>query len=202
MAEQYLGLHINYLGLNLTQCNEEYLNKDFYYYIRKMAEKDNIFSSKIKYDGLIDFKEFYKFCYQWLSEEAGLNLIEGKYAEKISGDAKGIDVEWKGMRKVTDYFMFQVDIKFKVLNLTNVEITQDGKKLKMNKGSVEVGIKGTLVRDYEGKFEKTSSQKFMRSIYEKWVIHSRIQEYEGKLVGDCNEFLSQAKAFLDLEGKR
>ena len=62
-------------------------------------------------------------------------------------------------------------------------------------------IKGTLVKDYEGKFEKTSTQKFMRSIYEKWVIHSRVKEYEDKLMNDCNEFLAQAKAFLDLEGK-
>jgi hypothetical protein len=166
-----------------------------------MAEKDKIFSSKVKYDGVMDFKEFYKFCYQWLTEETGLDVIENKYAEKITGDSKGIKVEWTGTRKITDYFKFQVEVKFEVLNLTNVEISQDGKKLKMNKGSVEISIKGTLVRDYEGKFERTSTQKFMRSIYEKWVIYSRIKEYEGKLIEDCNEFLSQAKAFLDLEGK-
>ncbi len=166
-----------------------------------MAEKDKIFSSKVKYDGLIDFKEFYKFCYQWLTEETGLDVVETKYAEKISGDSKGIKVEWSGSRKVTDYFKFQVDVKFEVLNLINVEVTHEGKKIKMNKGGVEVSIKGTLVKDYEGKFEKTASQKFMRSIYEKWVIYSRIKEYEDKLMGDCNEFLSQAKAFLDLEGK-
>ena len=167
-----------------------------------MAEKDKIFSSKISYDGILDFKSFYKFCYQWLAEEAGFDMVENKYAEKISGDAKNIKVEWSGGRKVTDYFKFQVDVKFEVLGLTNVEITKDNKKIKMNKGSIEVAIKGTLVRDYEGKFEKTSTQKFMRGIYEKWVIVSRIKEYEGKLVSDCNEFLGQAKAFLDLEGKK
>lgn len=167
-----------------------------------MAEKDQIFSSKISYEGLLDFKQFYKFCYQWLTEEAGLNVNENKYAEKISGDAKNIKVEWNGSRKVTDYFKFEVKVGFEVLNLTNVEITKDNKKIKMNKGSIEVSIKGTLVRDYDGKFEKTPTQKFMRGIYEKWVIVSRIKEYEGKLVSDCNEFLGQAKAFLDLEGKK
>ncbi|MGY4884744.1 MAG: hypothetical protein ACP5NZ_04170 [Nanobdellota archaeon] len=166
-----------------------------------MAEKEKIFSSKVKYEGILDFKEFYKFCYRWLTEETELDVIENKYGEKISGDAKGIKVEWEGTRKVTDYFKFQVVVKFEVLNLTNVEITQEGRKVKMNKGIVEVSIKGSLIRDYEGKFEKTASQKFMRSIYEKWVIYSRIKEYEAKLVDDCNEFLSQAKAFLDLEGK-
>jgi hypothetical protein len=167
-----------------------------------MAEKDKIFSSKIKYDGILDFKDFYKFCYQWLTEEAGLDVIENKYAEKISGDSKNIKVEWGGSRKVTDYFKFGVDVRFEVLNLTTVEIQKDGRKIKTNKGSIEISIKGTLIRDYEGKFEKTSTQKFMRGIYEKWVIYSRIKEYEGKLVGDCDEFLSQAKAFLDLEARK
>ena len=163
-----------------------------------MVEKDKIFSSKVKYEGVMDFKEFYKFCYQWLVEEAGLDVVENKYAEKISGDSKNIKVEWAGTKKVTDYFKFQIEVKFEILNLTTVEIS----KSKMNKGSVEVSVKGNLLRDYEGKFEKTASQKFMRSIYEKWVIYSRIKEYEGKLIDDCNEFLAQAKAFLDLEGKR
>jgi hypothetical protein len=163
-----------------------------------MVEKDKIFSSKVKCDGIMDFKEFYKFCYQWLSEEAELDVVENKYVEKISGDSKNIDVEWGCSRKVTDYFKFGVTVKFKVLNLTTVEVA----KAKMNKGSVEVSVTGNLLRDYEGKFEKTASQKFMRSIYEKWVIYSRIKEYEGKLIDDCNEFLAQAKAFLDLEGKR
>jgi len=167
-----------------------------------MAEKDKIFSSKIKSEGLMDFKDFYKFCYQWLSEETGLNIIEDKYAEKISGDAKNIDVKWTGSRKITDYFKFEVEIEFKVINLTNVEVPREGRKVKMNQGIVEVKVKGILVRDYEGKFERNSIQKFLRGIYEKWVITSRIDEYEEKLISDCNEFLDQAKAFLDLEGKR
>ncbi len=167
-----------------------------------MAEKNDIFSSKIKHDGIFSFKDFYKFCYDWLTEEAGLKVSEEKYVEKLGGDSKNIDVEWVGKKDVTDYFKFEISVTFKIVGLTNVEINQAGKKIKTNKGSVEVKIKGTLVKDYEGKFEKTAFQKFMRSIYEKWIIHARISEYEDKLAGDCDEFLNQAKAYLDLEGKK
>ncbi len=167
-----------------------------------MAEKEQVFSSKIKYDGLLDFSEFYKFCYQWLTEERGFDLAETAYKEKIKGDSKEIDIEWKGSSKVTDYFKFEIKVEFQVLGLKDVEIVKEGAKIKMNKGGVGIKIKGTLIRDYQGKFEINASKKFMRSIYEKWVIPSRIEEYEGKLVGICDEFLSQAKAFLDLSGKR
>lgn len=166
-----------------------------------MAEKDTIFSSKIKYNGVFSFQNFYKFCYDWLSEETNLNLSENKYTEKISGDSKNIDVEWEGTRKVTDYFKFEVKVMMKIIGLTNVEINQGGAKIKTNKGSIEVSVKGTLIRDYQGKFEKTAAQKFMRSVYERWVITARIEQFEDKLIGNCDEFLAQAKAYLDLEGK-
>jgi hypothetical protein len=167
-----------------------------------MAEKDKLFSSKIKYGGVVNFADFYKFCFDWLKDETGVEMGEDKYSEKLSGDSKNIDVEWSGSKKLTDYFKMEVKVTFKVIGLTNVEITQNGKKVKTNKGSIEIGIKGTLVRDYQGKFEKTATQKMMRGIYEKMVIPSRISEYEGKIMGDCDEFLSQAKAYLDLEGKK
>jgi len=167
-----------------------------------MAEKDKLFSSKIKYNGVVNFADFYKFCYEWLRDETGLLLSEDKYAEKIIGDSKNIDVEWTGYRNLTDYFRFEAKVVFRVIGLTNVEITEGAKKTKTNKGSVEVGIKGNLVRDYDGKFEKSAFQKFSRGIYEKFVIAARVEQFQEKIISDCDEFLAQAKAYLDLIGKR
>ena len=98
--------------------------------------------------------------------------------------------------------MFKFKIKMKVIKLEKIEINQGGIKTNTNKGTVEMTIKGILVRDYKGKFEKNSFQIFLRNAYEKWIIPSRIDAMEGKIFGDCDEFLAQAKAFLDLEGKR
>ena len=43
-----------------------------------MAEKETIFSSKAKYEGVFSFKDFYQFCYEWLSQKTDLILIEKK----------------------------------------------------------------------------------------------------------------------------
>ncbi|MBU4308323.1 MAG: hypothetical protein KJ566_00815 [Nanoarchaeota archaeon] len=165
-------------------------------------EKEEIFSSKVKHDGIFLFKDFYKFCYDWLTDETGLLVAEGKYAEKLAGDAKEINIEWEGTKKITDYFKYSVKVKFRILNMKEVEIMQGNAKIKTNKGSVEIKTSGNLLRDYDGKFEKTGFQKFLRSIYEKWVIASRIEQMEDKLIGKCDEFLNQAKAWLDLEGRK
>jgi len=167
-----------------------------------MPEKDTIFSSKISYSGIFSFKDFYKFCYEWLKEETGLELSETKYSEKIEGTTKQITVEWTGERKLTDFFKFEAGVTFKTTALKEVEINQGGARIKTNSGSIEVGIKGILVRDYEGKFETSAFKKFMRSIYEKWVIPSRVEEYQGKILTSCDTFLNQSKAYLDLEGRK
>lgn len=167
-----------------------------------MSEKEEIFSSKIKYNGIFNFAELYKFCYDWLKEETGVKVSEKKYNEKLTGDAKNIDVEWEFSKKITDYFKFDGKVTFKVTGLSNVEITKDGTKIKTNKGGAEISIKGILVRDFDGKFEVGPTRKVLRGIYEKYIIISRVEALKTKVSNDCDEFLAQTKAYLDLEGKR
>ena len=167
-----------------------------------MAEKETVFSSTIKYAGIFSFANFYKFCYEWVNEEMSIDSSEVKYEEKLKGDEKEIIVEWEGKRELTDYFRFDIKIEFEIKGLKNIEVMQDGRKIKTNQGSVKLNTKGILVRDYKGKFEMSAFNKFLRSIYEKWVIPARIEEYKDKIAGNCDEFLSQAKSYLDLEGKR
>ena len=72
----------------------------------------------------------------------------------------------------------------------------------MNKGDIKIICKGTLMRDYDGKFEKDAFRKFLRGIYEKWIIAGRIEMFEERLAIKCDEFLEQTKAFLALEGRK
>jgi hypothetical protein len=167
-----------------------------------MVEKNKVFSNKVKYGGIFSFPDFYKFTYDWLKDETGLLISEDKYKEKLSGDEKKIEIEWTGWRDLTDYFRFQAEVNFRITGMKNVEIVQDGKKIKTNKGEVEITINGFLMRDYKSKFEKSAIHKFLRAIYEKSVIAARVEQFEEKIIEECGEFLAQVKSYLDLEGKR
>lgn len=167
-----------------------------------MPEKETVFSSRIKYNGIFSFRDFYQFCYDWLTEEIGMQLTEDKYSEKLSGDSKDIEVKWVCEKKITDYFRFDAKVTFKINSLKKIEITNGGQKVETNQGIIGVKVEGILVSDYRGKFETSAFNKFLRGIYEKWVITSRIEEFKEKIMKDCDEFLLQSKAYLDLEGKR
>lgn len=168
-----------------------------------MPEEEVKFSGSMKYTGIFSFRDFYKFCYDWLNEETGLDqFAEEKYEEKIIGEAKDVEIKWVGSKKFTDYFKFEITVKLTIRRLTTVEVMQNNTKVKANSGELKATVKGVLIRDYEQKFERDAFRKFLRSIYEKWIIKSRIDQFEDKVMEECDEFLAQAKAYLDLEGKR
>lgn len=167
-----------------------------------MSEEDTVFSNRIKYEGIFSFSNFYKFCRDYLAEELGFDISENVYSEKLVGDKKDIKIEWRGERKLNDFFKYKIKIYFEIIGLSNVEIEQDGKRKKTNKGIIEFKVKGVLVHDYKGQYETKPMMRFLRGVYEKWVIPSRVERIEEDLISACDDFLGQAKAYLDLEGKK
>jgi hypothetical protein len=163
---------------------------------------DDIFSSSMKYAGIFNFRDFYEFCYKWLTDQKSMKLKENIYEEKLSGNEKEIKIEWETIAKVSDYFHLKMKIEFTIRRLVDVELTKGDEKIKTNKGEVKIKLKGTILKDPNGQFETSPQMKIWRGIYEKFIINSRVKQYEDKLIGDCDEFLAQTKAFLDLEGRK
>lgn len=166
-----------------------------------MAEKDTVFSGKIKQKGIFDFKDFYSYSYDLLIEE-GYSVSEKVYSEEITGDSKKIDISWEASKTISDYFKFSIKINWTIIGLKEVEVMKEGKKVKMNNASVEIKVKGVLVKDYENRWENHPFWKFLRGIYERYIIRSRIDDYESKLQGEAEEFIAQCKSYLALEGKK
>ena len=165
-----------------------------------MVEKDKIWSGKVKHTGIMDFKELYVFCYTWLSDN-NYYTIEKTYSEKIKGPTeKEIEIEWLAFRKISDYFRFYLKFTWKII-LTSVEVERNGKREKAEKGILDLKIDGVLEKDYEHKWEGRPLYKFLRGLYDKYVIRSRIEQYEEKLYGEIEDFRAQVKSFLALTGK-
>ena len=166
-----------------------------------MVEKDNVFSGKIRQVGIADFKEFYRFCFMWLVNE-DYWVVEKNYTEKIQATGKEIEIEWNASRKISDYFRFALKINWRIIGMKDVEVEKNGDKLKMNKGDFEVKVSAVLEKDYENKWEDSPFLKWLRTAYDRYLIRSRIENYENKIFDEANEFLAQAKAFLAVEGKK
>jgi len=165
-----------------------------------MAEKKEVYKQKLKQKGYWNYADLYSFCFDWLNEE-GYNVKEKEYVEKLSSFGKEISLNWEASKSVTDYFKNVIEVKWHILGMKDAEVEQDGKKVSTNKGEVSIVIQATLVRDYEDRWENKPIWKFLRGIYEKYVIRTTVDEYAEDLEDKAKEYLKDIKAFLQISGR-
>ena len=166
-----------------------------------MSEKDKVTESKVKWGGIFDFKGIYQFAYRWLDEE-DYWIEEKKYVEELSGDAKKVEILWVATKKISDYFKNELKLNWRIVGMTNVEVDRNGKKEKMNKGTFEVKISSSLIKDWGSTWDTNAFMKFLRGVYDKFIIEGRIKSYEIKVFKDGDDLAEQMKAYLALEGMK
>ena len=153
-------------------------------------------SLKIKQRSVFNLDELYKVMFRWF-ELYGYDMQELEYRDSVEGNAKHLEIKWKATKRIDDYMEFHILVNFLILGLEKAEIEQDGVKIKTDKGEVELNITGQLVKDYEDKWE-SGYAKVIRDIYDKYVIHDRIDSLGGELYEEVYKLIDEVKAFLNL----
>ncbi len=160
-----------------------------------MAQKKLVYQEKFTQVGYWDYSEVYGMLYNWIKDK-GYDLSEKQYKEKLSGGGKEIVIKWEAKKSVTDYFLYKIELDWHILGMKDAEVEIGGKKAKTNKGELEIVFKGTIVKDYEKRWEDGPFYKILRGIYENYIIRTTIGEYEDDLKDDVKELISDTKAFL------
>jgi hypothetical protein len=166
-----------------------------------MADKEQIVSEKLEHEGLFSFPAVYKFAHSWLRNKNYL-VNEKKYTEKVSGDKKDIKIEWEVSRKMSDYFKNDINIKFEITGMSEVEVEIDGKTKKMNQGKMLIEFKGSLIKDPNNEWNATPFYRFLRDTYNKYIIPKRVDDMEGKLFSDVTDLKDEIKALIEIAGIR
>lgn len=168
-----------------------------------MSEKDQIIKEKLDHSGIFNFADVYGYMHNWLKDN-GYGVNEEKYSEKISlKGERDISFEWKATRAMSDYFKIELGIKADVSGLSDVEVEIDSQKKKMNKGKIALELKGTMIKDPKNNWDESKPfLKFLREMYDKYIIPDRVDAVEGKIEGDVRALKDEIKVFLELTGKR
>jgi hypothetical protein len=162
-----------------------------------MVQKSAVYKQVVKKKGFWNYTELYNYCFDWLKRE-GYHIVEKEYIEKLSDFGKEILLDWEAHRKVTDYYKNVINVKWHILGMNSAEVERDSKKEKTNKGEVKIVISADLVKDYEARWEDKPLWKFLRGVYDKYIIRTTTEEYEDRLEEKATEYAGDVKAFLEL----
>ena len=165
-----------------------------------MSEKDSVYRGKVVQKGVFNFKDVYEFLYDYLVEE-NYDVDEVKYVEKIQGDAKNLEIIWNCTKEVSDYFMYEITLTWGILGMKKVKVKKGKQEVVMDSGTVDIKFTGALIKDYENRWENNAFLKFMRGLYDRYIIRSRIDVYGVKVWEEVHEVIAQAKSFLAIEGQ-
>ncbi|MDP1695738.1 MAG: hypothetical protein Q8L29_02390 [archaeon] len=167
-----------------------------------MAEKELIIREKLEHSGIFNFSDIYAYAYRWLSDEEGFGVTEEKYSEKVAGGAREINIEWVAGKNISDYYRIELRLKLELIGLTDVDVEIEGKKKKMNKGKISIDMKGILIIDRESKWEATPFLRFMRDLYNKYIVPQRGHDFRMEVIRISKDFRDYIKSVLELTGKR
>src|SRR3989344_4841031 len=100
---------------------------------------------KIRHVGLLELSEFYRWFKRWFEFKGYWdNSNEVLYSETITSIGKKIDIKWSCKKARTKYFIYHIDVVFLLIGINKVEVQQEDRKIKIEKGDFEIRINGYM----------------------------------------------------------
>jgi len=163
-----------------------------------MSEKIQLLNrEKINVSGIFDLQAFYKHGRDWFEYNKYL-VSEKDYKENIFPTNKVIEFTWECSRDIDEYSRFMIEVRGNAKNVMDVEVKENKKVVKMQKGDIELKVSAWLVLDYESTWEQKPVFKFLKGFYEKFIYRGTIDTLKGEIWKEGWDFLNEMKAFLNL----
>lgn len=133
------------------------------------AKPDKVMFHRIEQSGVYDLNYLYKQMKEWFAEN---NYIYMEKENTTNVRDKGVEVKMtlRGERKVTDYFMFAIQVKFLIIEMKKVK----AKNKTLDQGKLLAFVEAKLHFDYRHLWDKNKFSKMLRFVYNNFIIKKKI----------------------------
>ena len=153
---------------------------------------------KVQEKGIFNLDELYKGIKAWLDFEGygsqEKTFREESYVERIKGDTKQIEIKWKAEKIINQYISYVITITYNISGLEDIEIEQEGRKIKSNKGMVIINISSKIILDRQNSWKSN----FFRKIYENFIIRDKIEAHKLDLYNKTYTLQNEIKTYFDM----
>jgi len=156
----------------------------------------------LRYKGVYDFDGLMLLIIEWMKTRR-FWFAESVIKHKVLGPF-GAEHERKfeGEKKVTDYYMEKMQVVFHLWDATTVEVIEKGVKKELTKARMEIVISGSLVLDYQGRWDKTPFHRKVREFFHTYVIKNKMETFWADgLYYRLFKLHALIKDFLDMQAK-
>ncbi len=163
-----------------------------------MTEQRKIGEHTVKYEGVFNVNEIFQVLKEWI-KEYDYKPSEQLHSEKVDENGKQILYKMNPWKKINDYVQFDLYVKFVFTDIKDVYVDIDGKKRKMNRGSVLFYDYVALTSDYESSRESTPLLVFFRSLYDRIIAANQMSKWASTELREANELKKRMEAYFNLD---
>jgi hypothetical protein len=188
--------------------------------IAKDAVLREITPFKVKYSDVFHLKNLYVMMHEYLADEGWIGTKVGAHPVETHSDIEKMYMErhhqkalhrggmelwawWRLQRgpygKNNGYYQFRMDIDFHGMYLQKQEIMHQGKKIKVDKGEMEIEFRPKIIRQANAlKWDKHWLLKHFKDLYEKRIISQDLDKLEKELWRESYRLQAVVKSYLNL----
>jgi hypothetical protein len=156
----------------------------------------------VRYTGLFDFDALYAAIIDWCKSH-GYKWDEETYKHKVPSP-RGAESEWAwyAEKDVTDYIKYKISMKVHTWDGTEVEVIKDKKKKKLTNARFQIIMNGTIITDWQKRWEKNRFTRFLGRLYEEHIIRKKIENnYHDDLYYRLWNLQAIIKKFFNMQTK-
>lgn len=165
-----------------------------------MSESIQMGRVRLRYDGILDWKELYKVMHDWLSRHK-YEVFEKKHVRKPGTYGNEMEYELLAEREETDYRKFIIEVKIHAYHIEDIEVIVNGEKKHKNKvGMMILDIIPTLELDWQNRWKSKFAQKAQKFLHS-YVIFNLILDWMDKLYYEAYAMHTEIKKAMNMEFK-
>ncbi len=175
----------------------------------KPPEPFQIFKTSIKFKEVFDLQGLYTLMHALLTERGWVDpdanspdMHEVSYLEKVSSTgAKTHMIVWQfhKMPEKSKFFKWLLKININTSDIMTVEVMSQGRKVKANKGGVDITIDAKMQIDYMAVWANHPFLALFKQWFEKKIYKAEINRMKGDLFNEMTEFQARIKQYLELK---
>lgn len=176
-------------------------------------EAVNIPFMEITYKDVFSMKFLYTVIREWLmmneyvDEYTGdpnvmLNYIEHLYFERrMAGGIRELRMWWRARKAPVGslYYRYRLRIDYRIINMVDVEVVRNGRKMKVQDGEVTIEIHPQLQLDYNDSWRNHPFLKYFHNILMRRILYKRIDEHKRELYKEAYRLHGFLKKYLELK---
>jgi hypothetical protein len=170
---------------------------------KRLVFKDP-FYFRVKDVDIYNLKALYTMIHEWFVEEEYCDddgeFPEYYMRERITKRGKEILILWRFHKHPfgINFYNRTYDVLIKIVGVKDVEVMQEGKKFKLQKGSFEIKVWSQLEYDAEEKWRKHSILKNFLDIFVNRIYKKEMEMHREELKVEVESLQNSIKEFLNL----